>query len=320
MTPGFEGELFLENLGGLDRTGFAVCAFLTPGDGYERYAQRLADSCRRFNLPYSVWRAPTVHCSISWRGTADLRFTKPSFIGYCLDRLAGAAVAYLDVDTIVAAPPQIFFEACASNYDFAAYNWLNDPHNEAYLPGNLKLVSSERKSSFYRFSHRVEWRSAEQLICSGVTQFYAGTAAGRELLAGWQQTIVANPRAADDQCLNFAYNNPAPEAPPVRSLWLDKAYARCPWWPCVRPVILHPEIPALTQPFAPLIETAERRIVHLNRCTQNDTATLFPRDGGVDTSTGNVFRLDVDGWPRTTGHYGGRFWIYGEYPEPEDFD
>ena len=81
-----------ERLGGLDRTGFAVCAFLSAGDGYESYARRLVASCRKFSLPHSIWRAPAVHCSISLRGSADLRFTKPAFIGFCLDRLAGASV------------------------------------------------------------------------------------------------------------------------------------------------------------------------------------------------------------------------------------
>lgn len=315
---GFTGEAFLEDLAGIDHAGFAVCAFFTPGDGYERYARRLADSCRRFALPHSIWCAPAVHCSITLRGTPDLRFSKPSFISSCLDRLAGAGVAYLDVDTILTAHPQSFFDARASNRDYAAYNWLNDPHNEAYLPANDKLDSTDPKSAFYLFSHRVEWSSAEQLICSGVTQFYSDTAAARALLAGWQQAIADNPRSADDQSLNLAYNNPQPGAAPVCSLWLDKAYARCPWWPHVRPVVLHPAIPAREQPFAPVSETAQRRLVHLDRCTRNETPTLFPRDGGVETSTGTLFRLDAQGRPQPSGRYDGQFWIYSENPAPGD--
>jgi hypothetical protein len=89
----FEGEVFLENLDGLDRTGFAACAFFTPDARLERCARRLARSCERLGLPYSVSRAPAVHPSISMRGTGDLRFTKPSFIASNLDRLAGSDIA-----------------------------------------------------------------------------------------------------------------------------------------------------------------------------------------------------------------------------------
>lgn len=315
-TGGFAGEPFLEDLRDLDRTGFAICAFFSTGDGYERYGRRLADSCRRFELPHSVWRAPAVHCSISLRGSPDLRFTKPSFIGFCLDRLAGAGVAYLDVDTIVAAHPQAFFDARAGRRDLAIYNWLADPHNEAYLPANRKLVSPEPESHFYLFSHRVEWTGTVQLNCSGVTQFYADTPGARALLAGWQQVIAENPRAADDQSLSFAHNNPVPGAPPVNALWLDKSYARCPYWPHVQPVILHPAIPAVGQPHAALVESGGRRWIHLDRCAPNTTPLLFPREGGVDASTGITFRLDAAGRPQPTGHYGGRFWIYSEDPAP----
>jgi hypothetical protein len=312
----FEGERFLEDLRGLDRAGLAVCAFLSAGDGYERYAQRLAVSCRRFGLPHSIWRVRAVHCSISLRGTGDLRCTKPSFIGHCLDQLGGAAVAYVDVDTLFMARPQAFTDARASGCDFAIYNWLDDPHNETYLPANHKLISPDPKSSFYMFSHRVEWASAEQLICSGVTQFYADSAAARALLARWQQTIAVNPRAADDQCLNFAYNNPGEDATAMRSLWLDKAYARSPWWPHVEPVVLHPAIPALGQLHAAVTEAEGRRSIYLERCTPNDTPTLFPRDGGVDVTSGVTFHIDAQGHPQPAGRYTGRFWIYPEDPAP----
>ncbi len=314
----FTGEPFLEDLAGLGRAGFVVCAFFTPGDGYESYARRLAASCHRFGLPHSLWLAPAVHGSISWRGGADLGFTKPSFISSCLERFAGTGIVYLDVDMLVAAHPQSFFDAQEAGCDFAVYNWFADPHNEAYLPANHKLAAPEPESHFYLFSHRVEWCSQEQLNCSGSTQFYGNSAAARSLLAGWQRTIADNPRAADDQSLNFAYNNPAPGTPLPRARWLDKAYVRCPWWPHVAPVILHPQIPALSQPFTAVAESAECRLVHLDRCTRNETPLLFPRDGGVDTATGIVFRLDQQGHPQPVGRYEGRFWIYREDPALEE--
>lgn len=309
---GFEGELFLEDLESLGTTGFAVCAFLSTGGGYELYARRLAESCRRFGLPFSLWRVPAVHHSISWRGSPDTRFTKASFITHCLDRLAGASVAYLDVDTLVVARPEAWFDARRDRRDFAIYNWMHDPHNEAYLPNNRKLVSPEPQSGFYTFSHRVEWLSDHQLNCSGPSQYYADSAAARCLLDRWQHTVTANPRSADDHCLNFAYNNPAPGAPAPDTLWLDKAYTRYPWWPHVAPVILHPGIPAQSQPFLPVKGSAGEPPIHLDRCAPNETPTLFPRDGGVEVRSATIFRIDQDGHPQPVGRYPGRFWIYSE--------
>ena len=311
MPAGFEGEVFLEDLHDLGRIGFAVCAFFTPGDGYERYARRLARSCSRFGLPYSVWRAPAVHRSISRRGSADLRFTKPSFITFNLERMAGCDVAYLDVDTFFVANPVTLLEARASRSDLAVYNWLNDPQNEAYLPDNRKLVSAERRSDFYVFSHRVGWSSTEQLVCSGLTQFHGNTDAARLLLAAWQQAIAANPNSADDDCLNFAHNHATRQGLRLRHLWLTKSYARYPWWPHVEPVVLHPDIPALAQVHAPVAELDGWGAVDLGHCTLNDAPPLFPADGGVDVRTGTVFRVKAEKRPVPSGHYAGRFWIYG---------
>lgn len=313
---GFEGELFLEDLGQVRATGFVVCAFFSAGGGYENYARRLASSCRRFDLPCSLWRAPAVHSSISWRGAPDPRYTKASFVTHCLDRMDGASVAYLDVDTLLVARPQAWFDARDSGRDFAIYNWLHDPQNEAYLPNNRKLVSPEPESGFYTFSHRVGWRSDQQLNCSGPAQYYANSAAARRLLDRWQATVALNPRSADDECLNWAYNNPEPGQPAPDSVWLDKAYARYPWWPHVAPVILHPDIPALSQPFHPVKSPGGEPSIHLDRCTANDTPLLFPQDGGVEIRSGTIFRVDTHGHPQPVGRYPGRFWIYSEDGEP----
>jgi hypothetical protein len=309
---GFEGEVFLEDLRDLDRTGFAACAFFTPDGRLERCARRFAASCERLGVPYSVWRAAAVHPSISTRGTGDLRFTKPSFIAANLDRLSGSDVAYFDVDTLLVATPLSLVEARMSECDFAIYNWLADPRNETYLPANRKIRSAERESEFYVFAHRVTWLSTEQLICSGATQYYANTAAARELLAAWQAAIAAKPRSADDKCLDFAHNNAIARGMRLRSLWLGKAYARCPWWPHVEPVVLHPGIPALTQAHAPVDESSGRRRVDTARCAPNETPLLFPRDCAVDTRTGIVYRIAADNRLVEVDRYAGRFWIYAE--------
>ena len=309
---GFEGKVFLEDLREQERVGFVVCAFFTPGDGFEAYARRLARSCQGFGLPYSLWLAPAVHRSISLRGSTDLRFTKASFITFNLDRLPGVAVAYLDVDAYFVAEPTSLVRARASQCDLAIYNWLNDPHNEAYLPANGRLASGHQASDTYVFSHRVLWSSSEQLICSGMTQYYGNTAPARLLLEAWQQTIAGNSRSADDECLNYAHNNAVLDGLRLHSLWLDKAYARCPWWPHVEPVVLHPDIPARGQLSRAVEPAGNRRCIYLERCVANDTPALFPPDGGVDTRTGTVFRHGPDKQPIPVGHYAGPFWIYDE--------
>lgn len=308
--PGFEGEIFLEDLRELDRSGFAACAFFTPDDRLERYAGRFARSCERLRLPYSVWRTPAVHPSISIRGAGDLRFTKPSFILANLDRLAGSDVAYFDADTCLITTPLSLVEARMSECDFAVYNWLADPHNEAYLPVSRKIASEERESDLYVFTHRVTWSSSEQLICSGPTQYYANTPAARALLAAWQAAIAANPRSADDKCLDFAHNNSIARGGALRSLWLDKAYARDPWWPHVEPVVLHPDIPTLTRAHVPVNESAGRKRVDTARCVPNETPLIFPKDCAVDTRTGVVYRVAADGRLTEIDRYPGRFWIY----------
>jgi len=308
----FEGEVFLENLDGLDRTGFAVCAFFTPDARLERCARRLARSCERLDLPYSVSRAPAVHPSISMRGTGDLRFTKPSFIASNLDRLGGSDIAYFDVDTCLVSTPLSLVEARLSECDFAVYNWLSDAHNETYLPANRKIASGERDSEFYVFAQRVTWSSTEQLICSGATQYYGNTAAARELLAAWQAAIAANPRSADDKCLDFAHNNATARGMRLRSLWLGKAYVRCPWWPHVEPVVLHPELPALTQAHVPVDESDGRKRVDTARCVPNKAPLVFPQGCAVDTRTGIVYRIAADGRLEEIDRYAGRFWIYAE--------
>jgi hypothetical protein len=311
MIAGFEGDVFLEDLAGLDRTGYAVCAFFTGGDGFERYARRLAGSCRQFGLPHSLWRAPAIHNSITLRGTGDLRFTKPAFIAFQMDRLAGAGVVYLDVDTLYVAEPRFLADARATGHDFAVYNWLADPHNETYLPVTGRLSPPPGAPDLYRFHHRMEWRSTDQLVCSGLHQYYGPTPAARALLADWYQAIARNARAADDFCLSFAYNNPPAGRPALKPLWLDKACVRLPWWPHVEPVLLHPDLPALAQPFVPIDESSGRRTVYLDRCTPNGTTPVLPRDAVVDVRTGTIGRL-LDGKLQPTGRYPGRFWTYPE--------
>lgn len=312
----FRGAGYQEDLAALPTTGYAVCAFFTPGDGFERYADRLAASCRQFGLPYSLWCAPAIHRSVTLRGTTDLAYTKSSFIRFCLDRLAGAGVAYLDVDTMLVSSPVAFDDIRASGADFAVYNWFADPHNEAYLPAGHRLGPVMPGGLPYLFSHRVERCSSDQLNCSGVTQYYAPSPAARALLLRWQEVIADNPRSADDQCLSFAYNNGTGRFPAVKAHWLGKPYARSPWWPHVEPVVLHPDIPAQNQPFVPPGTPEGHQAFYPERCRVNAAEPVFPRDGGVDVASGVVFRIDVTGRPHPVGRYPGRFWLYDRNGQP----
>jgi hypothetical protein len=311
-TP-FEHELFLESRAALDSTTFLVCAFFTRGsDLFERCAVRLARSCERFELPYSIYRVPHVHQSISPRGVDDLRFTKANFIAFNLERFPDKDVLYMDADTFFMQRPSVLLGLKRSACDFAVYNWLCDPQNEAYVPANRKLQSKERESDFYVFSHRIGWTSSDQLICSGGVQYYGNTRPARALLQAWQRVIGDNPRSADDQCLDFAYNNPSSGCTPLRSTWLDKSHLRHPWWPQIEPVVLHPPLPSASRAHAPLAESGTHKRVHLDRCARNLSAPLFPVDCAVDTTTGIVYRIEEGKRLVQCGRHDGRFWIYAE--------
>ncbi len=308
----FEHELFLEGRATPDSTPFLVCAFFTGGsDLFERCAVRLARSCEKFELPYSIYRVPRVHQSISLRGTDDLRFTKANFIAFNLERFPDTDVLYMDADTFFMQRPSVLLGLRQDACDFAVYNWLSDPHNEAYVPANRKLRSGERESDFYVFSHRVEWTSSDQLICSGAVQYYGNTRPARALLQAWQRVIVDNPRSADDTCLSFAYNNPI-EGTRLRTRWLEKSYIRHAWWPHVEPVVLHPAMPTSGQAHLPPAESPDRRRLYLERCARNTAEVLFPAGCTVDTTTGIVYRIEDGKRLVPVGRHDGRFWIYPE--------
>jgi hypothetical protein len=307
----FEHELFLESRATLDSTTFLVCAFFTRGsDLLERSAERLARSCEKFELPYRIYRVPHVHQSISLRGTDDLRFTKANFIAFNLERFPDKDVLYMDADTLFMQRPSVLLGLKRSACDFAVYNWLGDPQNAAYAPANRKLRSPERESDFYVFTHRVEWSSTDQLICSGAVQYYGNSPAARGLLQAWHRVIAHNPRSADDKSLDFAYNNAAAPSE-LRTEWLDKSYVRYAWWPHVEPVVLHPAMPASGQP-PPLAESPGARRLYLERCTRNTAEPLFPAGCTVDTTTGIVYRIEDGKRLIPCGRHDGRFWIYPE--------
>src|SRR5205085_9453381 len=84
-----------------------------------------------------------------------------------------------------------------------------DEHVDGFFPVELQSSPEQTRSikRFYRHAGAVPPRSKTQLLCSGCTQLYGNTPAARGLLRRWQRTISTFAGSADDQCLDFTYNN-----------------------------------------------------------------------------------------------------------------
>jgi hypothetical protein len=87
---------------------------------------------------------------------------------------------------------------------------------------------------------------------------------------------------------------------------LDKPYLRLPYWPHIKPVILHPGLP----------KAGDRRISLANRfypekCKERSPSTSFPIDYVIDTKNKRLIKfkkskvIDVQKIDR-------EFWIYPE--------
>jgi Nucleotide-diphospho-sugar transferase len=300
-----------ENLRFLDKKTFVVCSMFTPGkDGLVRCADRLARSCEKYGLPCSIYRVPEIHRSLSPAGTGDLTFTKANFISFNLARFPGKNILCLDVDMFFMDNPDDIIKASESGYDFAVYNWLHDEHNETYLPVNGKLETGNRYSDFYVFSHSVNFLSDKQLLSSGGVQFYRNSPEAVHLLELWQTVISENPDYADDQCLDYAYKNFIPDSRKVKAFWLDKAYIRFPWWPHVKPVILHPELCSVKK-RSQLEEIDGRKRFYPERCRRNTSDFFFPGDCIIDTKE-HMLLKHADGRMVDRIPTSQEFWLYPE--------
>jgi len=290
------------------RAPFTACAMFTAGnDKFLRYARRLACSCLDMKIPFCIYETETVHCSISPKGKNDLSVTKAACIRHNLDRFAPGNVLYLDCDVLFVDFPSLLVRIAGENYDHAVYNWLDDPHNEAYLPLSGKLDPDESRSKLYRYSHHIAYSSTEQLICSGPVQFYRNNEAARELVNAWQTTISSYPGIADDCSMDFAYNNLSNfSSCKIKSAWLPKSYVRYPWWPYEKPVILHPDIPI---PWSNKQEvTGPLQRFYADICRVKSEELLFPRTSIIDTEKGLLITKEGDSLKRTRSPRD--FWIH----------
>ncbi|HET7084430.1 MAG TPA: putative nucleotide-diphospho-sugar transferase [Rhizomicrobium sp.] len=216
--------------GGDPTAPFIVCAMFTPG--YRSLAERLAQSLTHFSLAHALFEVEAVHRSINPRGSSDLAFSKPGFIRFLLERFS-KPVLYVDADMVFRREPALIASLCNESCDFAIYNWLADPRNDAWCPD---------QDGRWRFFFSIDVESDSQLMASGGVQLWRATPAAVALLSAWERTIAGHPGAQDDHCLDFAFNHGG--FPGLEPRWLPKEYCRHAFWPYVEAVIDHPQFPA----------------------------------------------------------------------------
>lgn len=287
----FAGKAAMSSAHTQERPQYLIASLYTAS--YRPLAERLAASLTQFGLPYALYEVPTVHRSLSVRGTDDPTYTKANFVRHLLD-LRGVPILYLDCDCVMRSEPKLIGSLIEAGTEFAIYNWLADQHTDAYAPVELRGPDGQAvkpANRFFRFSHSIDAYAPTQLICSGATQFYANSPAARALLETWAAVIDEHPGVEDDQCLDWAFNFRLSDAQRPKSLWLDKAYARYLFWIFSRPVIDHPQFPDGARPrmapYKPLptnprfrVELAEMRTV----------APMLPRDCLIDTQLKRLLR------------------------------
>jgi len=288
---------------------FIVGAMFTAA--YANKAARLAASCESFGLSFELHEVPTVHASISASGSSDPSFTKANFIHHLLKKHR-KPVLYMDSDCEIVARPELISELARSDCDFAIYNWLADDYTDMFKPVGVETACAAPVSNrFYRFGGSVDWYSTTQLVCSGLVQFYRASLAARVLLMRWHQTVLEFPGSADDQCLDFTYNNLKkgswlPKA--LKARWLPKAYARIAFWIYAKPIINHAELPASNSNFTRIKDPAGRQRRYQSGLEKKQGVCPIPRDCIVDTQQGMLCK-QVDGQVVPFERTEQKFWL-----------
>jgi len=219
------------------RSDFLVCSMYTKN--YTDKAMRLANSLQTLKIDFQLYEVPCVHQSISPKGTSDLNYTKGNVI---LNLLAEhkIPILYIDADCEVLKPLNLFSKLIKQGYDFAIYNWLSEYENTAYGPTPIPYPSYDQMR-YYSLCNKIDFKSDDQLICSGASQFWGNTLASKDFLEAWIKTISLNPLMPDDKSLDFTFNNKLSRSHKLlRPYWLEKKYARYPIWIFDNPIINHP--------------------------------------------------------------------------------
>ena len=259
---------------------FIICAMFTPD--YRHQAERLAASLDQFALAYALFEVPQVHRSISHKGGENIDFSKPRFIAAMLRRFA-RPVLYVDSDVILRKFPGRIGQLCREGCDFAIYNWMTDPINDAWRP-------EAPGHRFWKFYFSVDVVSDSQLMASGAAQLWRHTTAGQALLEDWEKRIEENPGAQDDHCLDLAYNHGVRGG--LTSCWLPKEYCRYAFWPYADPVIDHPDFPA---PDAGQWRDLGIARLDRNKISRTNRQQPFPRDATLDALEKVLLRPGADG-------------------------
>ena len=260
--------------GGDANAPFIVCAMFTPG--YRARAERLAASLTALGLRHALFEVPHVPRSISPQGAGDLSFSKPRFIRSVLERFA-KPVLYVDSDVIFRKSPDLVTALCAGESDFAIYNWLADPVNDAWRP--------EPGTPLWKFFFSVDVASDTQLMSSGAVQLWKNADAALRLLQDWEQALLQHPRSEDDQCLDFAFNHG--DRSGLTPAWLPKGYARYAFWIYTDPVIDHPEFPA---PITGAFESLGAARFVREKLVRPEKQQPFPRHAVVDAQAGQLLQ------------------------------
>ncbi|MEZ0371206.1 MAG: hypothetical protein ACAI44_19080 [Candidatus Sericytochromatia bacterium] len=277
---------------------------------YEPKVRQLQQSCEKFGLDYELYEVPSVHSSLSRLGSGDLRYTKANFICSLLLRHQ-LPILYLDSDCQIRAYPSLLSKLVADGCDFAIYNWLADEYTDTFFPVVLQTPEGENLDAgrLFQFSHSVDYIDPKQLICSGCTHFYNPTPTARALLKSWQTLKQKYPRVAEDECLDFVFNNPTAEIREIKAQWLPKSYARYATWIYAQPVIDHPEIPATSEGFEKLPKTGPLRRFYPERARQARPQLLLPRDCLIEVRTGLLYRISQAGGLVLVGSTDLDFWV-----------
>jgi hypothetical protein len=278
---------------------------------YSKKAERLAASCEKLGLPYVIHEIPTVHRSISPRGSDDLAYTKANFI-YHLLATHKKPVLYVDCDCEFVSQPDLIDELVRSGCDFAIHNPCAEEYTDRYEAIELSLHPDGPpiRKRFYRWSGFLGWHSNNQLMCCGLVQLYANSIAARALLSRWYRAIATFPGRADDPCLGYVFNNLTRRSWLswfLKVHWLPKSYARISWWIYAKPVINHAGRPSARTAEAHKIEDSRGRKRYYPSLMQRRNTHVFPRDCIIDTETNMVCKI-VDGQLVQIGPTGMKLW------------
>lgn len=210
---------------------------------YEHYAKEFLHSILDKRLPCVIYEIPEIHHSVSISGTEDMRFSKHNFIISCL-RYFKSNILFLDIDLILIDYPDIFLN---SRFDFMIYNWLSDIHNTGYRIEEDSIDNISKSNHIhkeYKPVINIPYYDPNQLLCSGPVQYYKPKPEIFRFLSTLGEYLSLNPLASDDHLMDVFFNFNKFN---ISYGWLPKEYCRFPWWPHIKPTILHNNWPTPEQ-------------------------------------------------------------------------